>query len=115
MLIACTNLPDALDVAIARRFSHKIEFRGIDAPHRAPAVARYFTDWLCGDLPSDAATRLAALPSLYPGDLRAVRQQFAVQALTGERPHAAAVLEALEREAAYRKSEVRPIGFGRWN
>jgi len=55
---------------------------------------------------------LEALPSLYPGDLRAVRMRFAAQAASGQPPEAAALVTTLAEEAGFRKMERRPIGFG---
>jgi AAA+ superfamily predicted ATPase len=113
VLIVSTNLPDSLDPAISRRFSHKIGFAGIPAERRADAVRTSFADWLGGaGLGREEQRRLAALLSLYPGDLRAVRQRYATDALLGEAPDAARIVAALEHEASFRKGEPRPIGFG---
>jgi AAA+ superfamily predicted ATPase len=113
VLIVSTNRVDSLDPAIARRFSHKIGFGGIPAGRRADAVRAYFADWIGGAvLERDQRSRLAALASLYPGDLRAVRQRYATDALLGETPDAARIVTALEHEASFRKGERRAIGFG---
>jgi AAA+ superfamily predicted ATPase len=113
VLIVSTNRVDSLDPAISRRFSHKIGFAGIPAERRADAVCAYFADWLGGTgLGRDGQDRLAALPSLYPGDLRAVRQRYASDDLLGEAPDAARIVAALEHEASFRQGERRAIGFG---
>ena len=112
VLIVSTNLVESLDPAISRRFSHKISFAGIPVQRRAEAVHTYFADWLDGaKLAGALRERLAALPTLYPGDLCAVRQRHATDALLGEPPHAAQIVAALEHEATFRKGENRPIGF----
>ncbi len=112
VLIVSTNLPDSLDPAISRRFSHKIGFLGIPAARRGEAVGAYFADWLAAAaLNAEQQARLAALPSLFPGDLRAVRQRYATEMLRSEPPDAPAIVAALEHEASFRKGEKR-IGFG---
>jgi hypothetical protein len=111
VLIGCTNLVENLDQAISRRFSHKVGFAGIPAEKRAEATERYFADVLGGQgLDGGQGERLRTLPSLFPVDLRAVRQRFAAEMLGGQAPGAERIVAALEHEAAFHKTQKR-IGF----
>lgn len=114
VLIASTNLLASLDHAIYRRFSHKIGFLGIRRERRVEATARYFQEILGPDgLTGAHERRLLALPSLHPGDFRAVWQQLSAQLLDGTTVTPDALVSALEREASYRKDGRPRIGFGR--
>lgn len=112
VLICSTNLLSNMDQAMARRFSHKIEFKGILMEKRVEAVSQYFRDWL-GDeaLCPEQREKLLALPSLQPGDLKAVRQRYATDAILGQPPGADALTRALVEETRYRKGDTKPIGF----
>ena len=113
VLIASTNLADNLDQAISRRFSHKISFEGIDPKKRIHAVAQYFSSWLNGEtFESELQERLVMLKTLHPGDLRAVRQKYLVEVMDGNTPSAQEIVDAIEKEARFRKGEVAKIGFG---
>ena len=112
VLIACTNLLQNLDPAMSRRFTHKIGFGGIRDNRRREAVQTYFSEIIAGrKLSTPLQARLKGLPSLYPGDLRAVRQKLDMERMLGRALAPEDVVAALEHESAYRKGEQRPIGF----
>jgi len=114
VLIASTNRLDSLDDAIYRRFSHKLGFLGIRRERRVEATAQYFQELLGPDgLTSAHERRLLALPSLHPGDFRAVWQQLSAQMLEGSAVTADALVTALEHEASFRRDGGPRIGFGR--
>ena len=109
ILICCTNLPDALDQAVLRRFSWKITFR----PLTADGSETLYDSWFGRDrpaLPETLRRALRAIPELTPGDFRVVADRFRfVEA--GAVDHAALITE-LEKEASARsrRSSAR-IGF----
>ena len=101
-----------LDQAISRRFSHKIGFAGIRVDKRRTAVERYFADFLKGGrLTRMQGQTLKEFPALYPGDLQAVRQRYATNALLGESPGAEVIITALKDEVSYHKGDGKKIGF----
>jgi SpoVK/Ycf46/Vps4 family AAA+-type ATPase len=112
-IVACTtNLFRALDEAVLRRFTLKIEFF-----HVAPEGARALFDALLAPLlprPLDAperaavADRLARLPRLGPGDFAAVARRAR---LLGGAVSAEALVAELEAEVAAKRGPARPIGF----
>lgn len=112
VLICSTNLLSNMDQAMARRFSHKIAFKGIRLEMRVEAVSHYFRQWLDeGALSREQQEKLLALPSLQPGDLKAVRQRYATDALLGQAPDADALVRALLEETRFRKEGLKTIGF----
>ena len=96
---------DRLDPAVLRRFTMKLQFDYLDAPRKRLFWERYF-----GALPDPAsAERLAAIPSLAPGDFRTVRQSFHYLASS---PAPADILSALENESSLKREPASRPHFG---
>ena len=103
--IGATNCMDRLDPAVLRRFTMKLQFDYLDAPRKRLFWEQYF-----GPLPDPAsAERLAAIPSLAPGDFRTVRQSFHYLAST---PTPADILSALENESSLKRESATRSPFG---
>ncbi|MFW5689294.1 MAG: AAA family ATPase [Spirochaetota bacterium] len=105
ILVCCTNLPDRVDPAALRRFTWKVEFRAPDARAREKLFARYFPET---PLPAGAASRLAQLAGLLPGDFAVVARRFA---WSGPEVTADDVVSALEEERGSRAPAQRRVGF----
>lgn len=113
-IVACTtNLVDALDPAVLRRFPIKIEFRPSTPAQAAALFEAYFGAALGADA-LDAMRpalpgRLAAVGPLTPGDFAAVARRVRV---TGELRTVDDALRLLREEAGLRaKDPVRAVGF----
>lgn len=111
ILIACTNFPDGLDSAAARRFDRRIGF-GYLAADNAWAL---FRDTLkhhgvrLGRGKGELERRLRALKCLTPGDFKAAIRGAS---LTAEGVTPESLLAALEAENRTKTERVgRPIGF----
>lgn len=111
ILIACTNFPDGLDSAAARRFDRRIGF-GYLAGDKAWTL---FTDTLkhhgvrLGRGKGEFERRLRALKSLTPGDFQAAVRGAALNAEGLVPESLLAALEAENRTKTERAG--RPIGF----
>lgn len=104
VFIGTTNFKDALDPAVARRFTYKIEIDPPDAKGRRVFWRRFF-----GTEPrAETAARLDALEGLTPGDFRTVRQSLYY---LGDEATDAERLDGLAAELAARVRAARPIGF----
>jgi SpoVK/Ycf46/Vps4 family AAA+-type ATPase len=114
-IVACTtNTFDALDPAVMRRFSVKVELDYLDSGGAMRLFTAAFEPWL-GRLDEVSAGRvagrLAAIGPLAPGDFAAVVRRIP---LLGETVTVESLLDELEAEAAVRKDARRRIaGFQR--
>ena len=108
VLIGATNFFGSLDQAVLRRFTYKLEFDYLDNAGKKIFFERVFKTVLS----EEENARLAAIPSLAPGDFRTVRQSLFYYG--GEVTNAMR-LDALEHESeAKGKSAFREharIGF----
>jgi SpoVK/Ycf46/Vps4 family AAA+-type ATPase len=112
ILICCTNFRRNLDRAALRRFAWKVEFKPLDPNRRVAVYDRYFGP-LAGPLPGLFHDRLAAVPKLTFGDIRAIWTRM--RHLSRDKVTHEAIVEALENEAKLRGDAPgkRTIGFGR--
>ncbi|MBR6022338.1 MAG: ATP-binding protein [Kiritimatiellae bacterium] len=106
VLFAATNHLDALDPAVLRRFTLKLQFDYLDSDGKRVFFDRFF------GLPLDpaGASRLDAIPNLAPGDFRTVRQ--ALHYLSRP-PTAELLLDELLKESSLKRDPLAraPIGF----
>ena len=97
--VAATNFMDNLDPAVLRRFTFKLRFGYLDAAGKRLFFERMFHS----PLSEAEGARLEAIPNLAPGDYRTVRQSLhwlgGAEAAGGN----AALLSALEAEAALKR------------
>jgi len=108
LLICCTNLLDRLDPASLRRFAWKVKFLPLTAEGRTRLYGRCFV--ITGPLSDECLRRLHSIPSLTPGDFRAVweRHRYAQNVALCHDD----LIRALEEEARL-QHKVTPIsGFG---
>jgi SpoVK/Ycf46/Vps4 family AAA+-type ATPase len=114
-IVACTtNTFDALDPAVMRRFSVKVELGYLEATAAARLFATAFEPHL-GKLDDLAAARVAAqvevIGAVAPGDFAAVVRRLP---FLGEPPTVEALLRELEQEVAVRRGGLRRVaGFRR--
>lgn len=109
---AATNLPDALDPAVLRRFDFKFRFGWLELPARLTMLEDYLQRHLIvRELDGPTLTRaLGELPYLLPGDLAAIRRRVEIAGTPTDRE----VLSWLASEHALKpEARVRPIGFAR--
>ena len=104
VMVGATNFMDNLDAAIMRRFTFKLQFDYLDAEGKRAFFERMFKTRLA----EAEAARLAAIPSLAPGDFRTVRQSLYY--LGGSVANATRLNE-LEKESSLKKGASRRIGF----
>ena len=104
VMVGATNFMDNLDAAIMRRFTFKLQFDYLDAEGKRAFFERMFKTRLA----EAEAARLAAIPSLAPGDFRTVRQSLYY--LGGSVTNATRLNE-LEKESSLKKGASRRIGF----
>lgn len=113
IVAATTNLLDALDLAVLRRFPLKVEFRP-STPEQALLLFEGYFAPLLGREALDAArdtlqSGLAAAGALTPGDFAAVERRLR---LTHEASDCEGVLRLLREEVALRSVEdARHVGF----
>ncbi|MEJ5992138.1 AAA family ATPase [Ramlibacter sp. PS3R-8] len=110
IFVCTTNLMDRIDQAALRRFAFKIRFKPLTTVQREKM---FVTEALGGDallLSPEAASRLAKLDQICPGDFAAVKRQVEILAaqLSPEE-----FLEQLEAEHRIKPEvrEARSIGF----
>lgn len=72
VMIAATNNVDALDRAVLRRFTFKVEFGFLTDEGKKTFFARYFKS----PLSESEAKRLDAIDNLTPGDFRTVKESL---------------------------------------
>jgi len=106
LFICATNLLESLDPASLRRFSLKIRFDPLTGEQRW----RLFVAALDSppEQPEAMREELNRLSSLTPGDFDAALKGFG---LTGKRPGAKELLEALQNEQSMKPSAPRVAGF----
>ena len=104
VMVGATNFMDNLDAAIMRRFTFKLQFDYLDAEGKRAFFERMFKTRLA----EAEAARLAAIPSLAPGDFRTVRQSLYY---LGGLVTNATRLGELEKESSLKKGASRRIGF----
>ena len=92
VLIGATNFFENLDNSVLRRFTYKLEFDFLDDAGKRIFFERMFKT----SLSEEEYARLAAIPTLAPGDFRTVRQSLFYYG--GEVTNAMR-LEALEHES----------------
>ena len=97
VMIGATNFLQNLDQAIMRRFTFKLQFDYLDEAGKLTFFEKCFKATLTGE----ERRRLAAIPSLAPGDFRTVRQSLFYY---GGDVTNAMRLEALERESSAKNS-----------
>ena len=107
VMIGATNFTDTLDLAVARRFTFKLEFRYLDDAGKRLFFERMFR----AKLSPKETERLAGIPDLAPGDFRTVRQglYYLGKAIANEDR-----LAALERESqakGHSRHTSKKIGF----
>ncbi len=93
VMIGATNFLQNLDQAIMRRFTFKLQFDFLDEAGKLAFFEKCFKTTLSGE----ERRRLAAIPTLAPGDFRTVRQSLFYY---GGDVTNTMLLEVLEREAA---------------
>lgn len=107
IFIASTNLMQALDPAVLRRFDLKLCFDYLHAPQAVQLLHRHCQSL---GLPAPTAQDTAAvarLRQLTPGDFATVARRHAFAPLAS----AAQWVRALGEECALKASNARPIGF----
>ena len=104
VMVGATNFMDNLDAAIMRRFTFKLQFDYLEAEGKRAFFERMFSTRLT----EAESLRLAAIPSLAPGDFRTVRQSlyYLGGTVTNE-----TCLNELEKESSLKKCGGRRIGF----
>ena len=110
---AASNLPDALDPAVMRRFDFKFRFGWLELPARVAMLEDYLQrHGVVRELDTSALTRaMTELPYLLPGDLAAIRRRIAISATP---PSDREVLVWLANDHALKpEARMRPIGFAR--
>ena len=95
VMIGATNLIRALDPAIIRRFTFKLEFNYLDNNGKRLFFERMFHTALT----EDETSRLDAISSLAPGDFRTVRQSLFYYSGT--------ITNAMRLDALERESEIK--------
>ena len=106
IFIASTNLMDGFDPAALRRFDLKLRFDPL-RPDQALALLQTHCGAQGGVLPENAASALAALPQLTPGDFAAALRQHRFAPLAD----AAALLSLLHAECALKEHAGQRMGF----
>ena len=106
IFIASTNLMDGFDPAALRRFDLKLRFDPL-RPAQALALLQTHCSAQGWALPDHAASTLARLPQLTPGDFAAALRQHRFAPLAG----AEALLAVLHAECALKESTGQRIGF----
>lgn len=81
LFIATTNLIDTLDAASLRRFDLKAKF-GYLRPEQGLKLFRRWSEKLGIDVTDTAASRIARMDTLAPGDLAAVARQSQFRPVT---------------------------------
>ena len=104
VMVGATNFIDNLDAAIMRRFTFKLQFDYLDAEGKRAFFERMFKTRLA----EAEAARLAAIPSLAPGDFRTVRQSLYY---LGGLVTNATRLGELEKESSLKKGNSCRVGF----
>jgi len=107
VFVGSTNFKDALDPAVGRRFTFKIELAALDSHGRDVFWRKFFGT----DPEGTVAERLAAMDGLTPGDFRTVRQELYY---LGEEVSGLDRIKALQSELDARAGRMRPIGFAAW-
>jgi len=110
VLICCTNLLDTLDKAALRRFAWKVEFRPLTKDGKVKLYRKYFEESVGDTLSAAQVRRLAGIPELTPGDIKAVWLKY--RYVPGGIADHGKIIEAIEQEALY--SDGKPgqkIGF----
>lgn len=104
VMVGATNFMDNLDAAIMRRFTFKLQFDYLEADGKRAFFERMFSTRLT----EAESLRLAAIPSLVPGDFRTVRQSlyYLGGTVTNETR-----LNELEKESSLKKGTSRRVGF----
>ena len=104
VMVGATNFMDNLDAAIMRRFTFKLQFDYLEAEGKRAFFERMFHTRLT----EAESLRLAAIPSLAPGDFRTVRQSlyYLGGTVTNETR-----LNELEKESSLKKGISRRVGF----
>jgi AAA+ superfamily predicted ATPase len=108
ILICCTNLKQALDSAVFRRFHLKIEFKPVLKDQRVALYKKYFVKGKKA-LTEDQMVKIEAMDNLTPGDIYAVSLKTRFidpRKLT----HDAIILE-LENELKQKPENARVLGF----
>ena len=104
VMVGATNFMDNLDAAIMRRFTFKLQFDYLEAEGKRAFFERMFH----ARLTEEEALRLAAIPSLAPGDFRTVRQSLYYLGGTVTNDTR---LNELEKESSLKKGTSRRVGF----
>lgn len=106
VFVAATNFFSALDTAVLRRFTFKLEFDFLDPAGKKIFFERFFSTKLT---PSEERS-LAEIPNLCPGDFRTVRQSLFY---LGDSVGNAERIAALRTESSLKRESVRraPLGF----
>ena len=104
VMVGATNFMDNLDAAIMRRFTFKLQFDYLEAEGKRAFFERMFH----ARLTEAESLRLAAIPSLAPGDFRTVRQSlyYLGGTVTNETR-----LNELEKESSLKKGNSCRVGF----
>jgi len=103
VLICATNFEKTLDLAVIRRFSHKVRFQFLSAAGNLQFFERILCPLLGRAITPEEQARVSTLPALTPGDFKVVHQRFVFE------PHRdfESLLEALQTESGHRKARDR--------
>ena len=103
VLICATNFEKTLDLAVIRRFSHKVRFQFLSAAGNLQFFDRILCPLLGRAITPEEQARVSTLPALTPGDFKVVHQRFVFE------PHRdfESLLEALQTESGHRKARDR--------
>ncbi len=100
VLVCATNFQKHMDIAVMRRFSHKINFDYLSPDGNEVFFQKILSHFVKRPLNDDETARLKSIKSLAPGDFKVVFQQFAFE---GE-ASVDQLLASLEQETLYRRS-----------
>ena len=109
LLICATNMLDRMDAASLRRFPWKVEFKPLAMDTKLRAYNRFFNLPERPHLASEQAERLATIPTLTLGDLRAVKERY--RWIPNTDIDHEQILASLEKEVAMRVGNNQRIGF----
>ena len=112
IVLFATNNIEGLDHAAIRRFKFKIRFDTLNPE----GVMHFYRLMLQGlsdsrtDMTVGEQSRLRAIRNLTPGDFAVVKDQYILEVYA--RPAHAELIDALEREAEYKREQRVITGFG---